>query len=143
MKNRNQFRTSAAIKKVDLDLGLVFGFAIICKVDGEPYYDLHNHHISEIEMTKAAVGFMEESRAAWDMHAEPEGGSVVFAMPLTPDIAKAFGLDEPTTTGLMIAMKPDNPETLEKFHDGTYRGFSIGGAAIVEEIEEPEDVAIE
>jgi hypothetical protein len=56
----------------------------------------------------------------------------LFAFPLTEDIAKAFGL-ETKTTGLMIAVKPHDKETLEKFRNKEYTGFSIGGYRIADE----------
>jgi hypothetical protein len=60
------------------------------------------------------------------MHVGDAKGRILFAFPLTTDIAEAFGIDA-DTTGLMIAMKPDDPSMLSKFRDGTYTGFSIGG----------------
>jgi hypothetical protein len=112
--------------KVDVDLGLVMGFAIICTKDGKPYYDTQDDHIPDDSMLKAAADFMENSRAAKEMHAGDKIGNVTFAFPLTQDIADAFGIVT-KTTGLMIAMKPDDPAVLDKFRDGTYTGFSIGG----------------
>jgi len=67
------------------------------------------------------------------MHAGEEQGSVVFAWPLTEDIAKAMGI-ETQKTGLMIAVKPGNPEILEKFKTGEYSGFSIGGTRLTDEV---------
>lgn len=112
--------------KVDETHGLVMGFAIICQKDGVDYYDVQGDHIPEEAMLGASVDFMKNSRVAGEMHEKPEGGSIVFAWPLTSEIAKAFGLTT-NTTGLMIAMKPENPETIEKFKNGEYNGFSIGG----------------
>ena len=126
----------ATVIKVDDTLGLVMGYAIVCNDDGEPYFDLHGDHIPEDTMLKAAADFMVNSRVAGDMHRQVEdevnkgiipAGSVVFAWPMTKDIAKAFGL-EVKKTGLMIAMKPSSPEMLEKFRKGEYTGFSIGGS---------------
>jgi hypothetical protein len=121
----------AKVVKVDNSLGLVFGFAIVCKVDGEEYYDVQGDHIPEAAMLEAACDFMQNSRVAKEMHAGDERGSVVFAWPLTEDIAKSFGM-QVTKTGLMIAMKPD-PEVLEKFESGEYTGFSIGGRRVEDE----------
>ncbi len=126
---------AARVVKVDESHGLVFGYAIVCKRDGEDYYDLQGDHIPEDAMLGAAVEFMEHSRTAKEMHAGDAKGSIVFAWPLTTDIAKAFDI-EPKTTGLMIAMKPDDPAMLAKFRDGTYTGFSIGGRRIDDEIVE-------
>jgi hypothetical protein len=59
------------------------------------------------------------------MHREVGRGQVVFAFPLTPDIAKALNIETPVT-GLLIGMKPD-AALLAKYRDGTLRSFSVGG----------------
>lgn len=119
------FQTTATIAKVDEGLGLVFGWAIICKQDGKPYFDVQKDHIPEDAMLKAASDFMQNSRIAKEMHVGDSKGTYVFAFPLTTDIAKAMGI-ETKDTGLMIAAKFD-PEVLAKFKSGEYTGFSIGG----------------
>lgn len=128
---RVSYSTNKVIK-VDDSLGLVFGWAIVCKDNGQPYFDLQNDHIPEDTMLKSAADFMQNSRVGAEMHRlDKDGnpiqkGGVVFAWPMTEDIAKAMGI-ESQTTGLMIAYKPDDPSILSKFKDGTYTGFSIGG----------------
>ena len=130
-------KIDARIAKVDEALGLVFGWAIVCKIDGEDYYDLNvdrhtgervPEHIPEDAMLKASADFMSKSRAGNEMHAGPESGTYVFAFPMTTDIAKAMGI-ETGKTGLMVAYKP-TPEVLKKYIDGTYKGFSIEGRKI-------------
>lgn len=126
-----RFETGARVVKVDETLGLVMGFAIICKVDGQDYYDVQEDHIPEASMLEAATDFMINSRAAKAMHRGEKVGQVVFAFPLTTDIAKAFGISS-KSTGLMIAMKPDD-DMLAKFKSGDYTGFSIGGRRLLDE----------
>src|SRR5581483_1461232 len=63
-----KFETSASVVKVDESLGLVFGFAVVCKKDGADYYDVQGDHIPEDAMLAAAADFMENSRVAKDMH---------------------------------------------------------------------------
>lgn len=123
---------SAQIVKVDDSLGLVLGWAIISKRDGADYFDLQDDHIPEEAMLAAAVDFMQSGAMAKEMHAGGGKGTVLFAFPMTTDIAKAFGI-ETKTTGLMIGMKPDSAEMLGKFRDGTYKGFSIGGSRLTDE----------
>lgn len=122
----------AQVLKVDEGLGLVFGWAIICKVDGADHYDLQDDHIPEESMLAAAADFMASGAMAKEMHAGEAAGAVLFAFPLTGDIAKAFGL-ETKQTGLMVAMKPNDRAMLGKFKDGTYSGFSIGGVRLKDE----------
>lgn len=128
---------TAKIIKVDDELGLVLGWAIICTVDDEPYFDKQDDYIPDHGMLEAATDFMQSSRVAKEMHVGDQKGTIVFAWPMTAEIAKAFDI-EVHQTGLMIAMKPDNDEILEKFRDGTYNGFSIGGERIPEFTEEVE-----
>lgn len=125
------FDLRARVLKVDDSLGLVMGFAIVCKRDGEPYFDLQGDHIPEGTMMAAALDFMENSQVVKEMHEGEPVGSVVFAFPLTEDVAKAFDLTT-SQTGLMIAMKP-NPEMLKRFQDGELTGFSIGGLRLDDE----------
>lgn len=119
------------LAKVDSSLGLVFGFALVCKEDGKDYVDLQNEHIPEDVMLKGALEFAESERMAKEMHRGDSIGTVVFCFPLTEEVAKAMDITT-KRTGLMIAMKP-TPEVLAKFQDGTYTGFSIGGFATYEE----------
>jgi hypothetical protein len=125
-------KLSVKVAKVDEGHGLVFGYAIVCKKDGADYYDLQDDHIPEDAMLDAAVGFMAGERTAKEMHHGDAIGKIVFAMPLTTDIAKAFGI-ESNITGLMIGMKPDDPAVLAKFKSGEYTGFSMGGTRVTDE----------
>lgn len=124
--------------KVDPGHGLVFGFAIVCKIDGEDYYDLNvdregalkgkkvPEHIPEDVMLKAALDFRSDTDCPGnEMHVGAAKGQHVFLFPLTSDIAKALEI-ETKKTGLLVAYKPP-PEVLAKFQSGEYTGFSIEG----------------
>jgi hypothetical protein len=126
------FEHEVEFLKFDDQLGLAFGFAIICKVDGEEYFDLQNQSVPEPVMLEAATEFMLNSRMADQMHDYQKQGTVVFAFPLTTEIAKRFGI-KTDVTGLMIAMKP-NEEMLAKFRSGELRAFSIGGRGALQEV---------
>lgn len=106
-------------------LGLVLGWAIVCKEDGKDYWDVQKNHIPEGAMLEASADFMEHSRAGNEMHAGPDCGTYLFAFPLTEEIAKAMGLNS-RRTGLMVGYKP-TPEVLAKFVSKEYQGFSIEG----------------
>ena len=128
------FETRIEIAKVDESLGLVFGFGMITFEDEEEYFDTQGDAIVEKGMLEATMDFMLKSRAARDMHEGGAIGEIVFAFPLTREIAKAFDI---TTKrhGFMIGMKL-TPEVLEKFRSGEYTGFSIGGRRVEEEVVE-------
>ena len=123
------------VNKVDESLGLVFGYAMVCKIDGEDHFDLQGHHIPEDTMTRTLVKFMESGAIAKEMHSGDPIGKFVFAFPLTTDIAKSLDITV-KQTGAIVAMKPDNESTLKKFASGEYTGFSIGGISpVFEDVE--------
>lgn len=124
------WRIDSKVLKVD-EQGLVLGWGIISTDRGEPYYDLQGDHIPEDSMMEAAADFMEKSRTARDMHRGDGAGTVVFAFPLTSDVAKAFGITT-EKTGLIVGIRP-SPEMLEKFRSGELTGFSIGGRRVEDE----------
>ncbi len=128
------FSTRVEISKVDDELGLVFGFGMICKEDGVDYFDTQGDNITEKAMLEAAADFMTDSQVARDMHEGDSIGQVVFAFPLTTEIAKAFDITT-RKTGLLVAMQP-GAEVFAKFKSGEYTGFSIGGTRIEEEVVE-------
>jgi hypothetical protein len=129
--------TNFNIAKVDETLGLVFGWAIVCKVNGEDYYDLNiDHegqhagkrvpeHIPEPVMLKGSLDLVKNGVPGNEMHAGPDKGTYPFVFPLTSDIAKAMGITT-EKTGLMVAFAPP-ADVLAKYLDGTYKGFSIEG----------------
>lgn len=114
------------------NLGLVFGWAIVSSENGEPYYDTQGDHIPEDSMLKAAAEFMLSRRTMKIMHAGKNVGKVVFAWPMTEEVGRAMGI-EGARTGLMVAVRPDSPRVLERFRNGEYTGFSIGGNRLIDE----------
>lgn len=132
-----QVKLNTKILKVDDTLGLVLGWAIICKQQQVEYFDLQDDSITEEAVLKGSADFIQHSRVAKEMHTGQPIGEIVGSFPLIEDVAKAFGI-QCDTYGWMVAMKPSD-DVLEKFKSGELTGFSIGG--IVEEFEELEDAA--
>lgn len=128
---------TAGVCKVDEQLGLVFGWGMVCKIDGEDHFDLQGHHIPEDTMLRVMTKFMSSGKViAKEMHTGEPVGTYLFAFPMTTEIAKSLDI-EVKQTGALIAMKPDNPETLAKFVSGEFTGFSIGGInPVFEEVPE-------
>lgn len=152
MKDSNVRKVEVTVLKTDAKLGLVFGFAIVCKVKNaetgefEPYYDTGSYdendetvyadHITEAAMLEGVTAFMKSQRVATEDHERDEDdnpvqkGVVVHSFPLTEDIAKSLGIvcDK---TGWLVAMQPD-AEVFKRFESGELRQFSIGGRAVRE-----------
>ena len=120
-------------ESVSEDLGLVIGYAIVCKENGLPYYDLQGDHICEDLMLKSVDDFMRNSRVIKDMHEGGAVGTAVHSFPLTSEIATALGI-APRKTGWLVAVKVDDPALLAKFKSGERTGFSIGGRMIRKEV---------
>lgn len=113
--------------KVSEELGLVFGYAMVCKIDGKDHFDVQGHHIPEDTMLKTLTKFMESNNVvAKDMHSGQQIGTYVFAFPMTTEIAKSLDITV-KQTGALVAMKPASNEMLQKFKTGERKGFSIGG----------------
>ena len=124
-------RYDVKVTKVS-DVGVVFGYAIVSTIDGEPYFDLQGDHIPDDAILKAAVDFVESGAIGKTMHAGDVSGKVLFVWPVSADLHKAFD-QVSKTTGLQIGFKPDNAEDVQKFRDGVFTGFSIGGERGIDE----------
>jgi len=126
--------TPSGFLKTDEDLRLVLGWASVATVNGVDIVDSQDDIISGRELTKAGMNFMSASRQGGLMHFRNENGDVikagevVFAMPLTADIKKVFGIDIPEE-GLAIGVRIDDDEVWKLVKDGTLGAFSIGGKA--------------
>lgn len=134
--------TCSKILKVDEGEGIVYGWAIVSKVNGEDYFDLNIDHegqhagkrvpenIPEGSLAKCALGFVDMGAPGNEMHAGPDRGDFPFVMPMTTELYKGlFGLDSPPKTGLIVGHRP-TPDVLQKFKSGEYTGFSIEGARL-------------
>lgn len=118
--------------KFNKKLGLILGWAIISKQGGEDYYDLQGDHIPEDAMLEASLEFMQKRRTLMLMHKGEKQGEVIYAWPLTTEIAKAMGI-KTAVTGLMVAVKPANKKIIAAAEKGQLTGFSIGGQRIDDE----------
>lgn len=120
-----QITATARVVKTSDELGLVFGWALTTKANGADYFDLHGDNIVEDDLIRVAAEFMANGGATDQQHDFAADGRVVFAMPLTAEVAKSFGI-QTDTTGLMVAIRP-SADVFAKFKSGEYTGFSIAG----------------
>lgn len=130
------------ILKVDEGEGIVYGWAIVSKIGGEPYYDLNidyegqhagkrvPENVPETALAKCALGFVDAGAPGNEMHKGPDVGDFPFVMPMTSELFKGlFGIDQPPKTGLIVGYRPP-ADVLQKFKDGEYTGFSIEGGRL-------------
>lgn len=125
--------TTNDIFKVDKKLGLVLGYAIICKelINGVwvDYYDFQDDHIPEETMVKASLDFALNYSVGKDMHSGETFGGYPFLFPMTVEIAESLNV-KIEKSGLLVGFKPDRPDILEKYESGEYTGFSVGGQEV-------------
>ena len=124
----------------DLEQGLVWGWASISDVDGQPVIDHQGDTISEADLQAAAHDFIKNSRTAGIMHSrdangEPvKAGEIIESVVMTRDLQKSLGIDL-GKVGWLICMKLENEAVRKAVADGTLKSFSIGGQGRREEIE--------
>ena len=128
------------VAKASAERGLVFGYALVSTEGGKDYYDSDNDNIPEDVMLDAAAEFMKGDRFAYASHDYKRGeiGSVLFAFPMTQDIADSLEIQTPRT-GLLVGMKVEDPNVLAEFVKGERIGFSVG--MNVSEIEDVDNAA--
>jgi hypothetical protein len=127
--------------KVDDELGVVFGYAIVCREKDDQgnwtdHYDTQGHHIPESEMLKASIAFAQQQAiakaASKDMHEGDDIQDVVLMLAVTEELATALDW-EIKKTGLVIALKP-TPDVLDMYKKGERTGFSMGGTGNLTEV---------
>jgi hypothetical protein len=119
---------SADILKLDAERRIAWGWASVSTLKGELVTDLQGDTITPAEMEKMADKFMSSARMAKAMHEGDQVGEIIHSLPLTAELAKAFGF-ETDREGWIIGMKIHSEEVWKGFKDGKYKGFSIGGRA--------------
>ena len=119
---------SATILKSDDESRMVYGWASVSTVKGELVVDSQGDTLAPDEMVKMADRFMASVRTAKAMHAGEGIGEVLHSMPLTADIAKAFGI-ESDREGWMVAMKIHDDGIWQLVKQGKLTELSIGGRA--------------
>jgi hypothetical protein len=128
------------IAKVDMKHRLVFGWAYISKdADGTVVVDSQDDFVSDDwQLEKAAYEYVVKSRNGSDTHLVKGVATLVESMVMTPEKAKAMGLQEDVPTGWWVGMRITSDEMLQKVQSGEYTSFSIGGKGLRKRKETPE-----
>lgn len=129
LENTPLFEKTGEFFKVDQELGIAYGWAIVSSENGAPYFDLQGDHIPEDVMVEALLDFSKNSRVGKDMHAGEQTGEHVFLYPMTKATMSGLGISG-GKTGAIVGYKPTNKADLAQIAAGTRTGFSIGGVII-------------
>jgi cation transport regulator ChaB len=119
---------SAEVLKLDSERRIAWGWASVSTVNGKLVTDTQGDVITPTELGKMADRFMASARTAKAMHEGDQIGEVLHSLPLTNELAKAFGINT-DREGWLIGMKIHDDAVWKGFQEGRYRAFSIGGKA--------------
>lgn len=134
IKGKDGVHAVAKFAGADEELGLAWFWAFTStEKSGAPHYDHHGDQVAaDTEMVRAVLDYMKRGGAVDEMHDyESTEGRVVFAMPVTDEVAKLAGISQ---TGLLVTIKC-TAEQIAKLKDGTYTGVSIAGLGTREAVE--------
>jgi len=118
----------AEIWKASDESRMVYGWASVSTMNGKPVVDRHGDVISTDTMVKMADSFMEGIRAAKTMHRGKVIGEVIHSLPVTAELAKAFGITT-DREGWIVGVKIHDDRTWQMVKEGRLNGLSIGGRA--------------
>lgn len=121
-----EMKKTSDVLKLDSERRIAWGWASVSTVDGKMVTDLQGDTITPTEMGKMADRFMTSARTAKAMHQGEGVGEVIHSLPLTAELAKAFGLSS-DREGWIIGMKIHDDDTWARFKSGELTAFSIGG----------------
>lgn len=138
MPEPETFEISAEVVKVDEELGIVFGWGSVTKINGETLVDIQGDIIEDHELERAVYDFMVAPKHD-EMHERivPDSQIVESTVITDEKLQKMFPEAEalpPGKRGWWLGVKINDPEVLAKHKDGTYTGFSITGTAKREEV---------
>ena len=113
-------------------LGILVGWACVCTVDGKEFVDSQGDHISDDVATEAFAKFAAGDRQLKLEHRGASIGTVLWILPITAEIAAALGIAT-RKTGVVIGVKPNDPDMIARFERGEITGLSIGGRGSIED----------
>lgn len=128
------YKVRAQICKIDDEKRRVFGFALTATdAEGKEVVDHQGDILSVEELEEASFDYVASSRDVGAMH---EGGSIghlICAVPLTPEIRKAMGV-EPGPAALFVGHQITNDAAWGEVKKRGLREFSIDGEAYREAV---------
>lgn len=124
--------TAGGIIKVGHQHQVVFAVALESDIPDRQGDVIHDDDLLDAAIT-AGMGNVD----AGVMHTTTTGiGKMVASFPMTKDIAADLGITLPNGRGLwLVGLKIEDPATWADVVAGKFKGVSIGGAGIREEIE--------
>jgi len=126
MKKNVDHISGVQIVKMDDEQRIVWGWASVATVNGEPVFDLHGDHIPMSELTKASTEFMLTTRVGKTMHFGTKRSDVVHSLPLSKELASMLGVSS-EKEGWIVGFKVHDDTTWDMIKSGELPALSIGG----------------
>ncbi len=122
----------AEIRKIDDERRLVFGWASIVdpqnEIEKKLLVDLQGDAIALDDLENAVYAFMENSRAADEMHEKDHVGKCIESIVFTPEKIEALGLEpDALPLGWFTGWHIDDDNVWKKVQEGRYKMLSIRG----------------
>lgn len=134
--------------KFDVDKQLAFGWASVCKVDGEIVTDRQGDQIVPEDLEDAVYAYNVDGRVGGDMHLRTDGHTVydqafekpgdwpvpvadlVESVMITAEKKKAMGLPDDYPEGWWVGFHYNDPATWREIKEGRRSGFSVHGKGV-------------
>ena len=134
---REEWHISGDITKVDDDKRLVFGWASVVAKAGadEPLVDQQGDVLELDHLEDAIYKYVQESRAADEMHVRDGVGELVESILFTPEKIAKMGIDPSAVpVGWWVGFRITDDMVWKRVKGGEYRMFSIRGSGRREEL---------
>jgi hypothetical protein len=143
---RHDVEWEGTFAKLDDSKHLAFGWANVCKIDGELITDKQGDIIDPDDLEDAAYDYVLHSRTGGDMHLRTDGhdvypqekarpgdwpipvAEVVESMMFTAEKKEALGLPDEFPEGWWIGMKYHDEDVWQDIQAGRRAGFSVHGS---------------
>ncbi len=119
-------RLSFKIAKSVEDQQLIFGWASVSTIHGEPVIDKQGDVIPTAELESAAYEYVLNCRQQGDMHETMGVGRLIESCMFTAEKQAALGIDL-GKEGWFVGFKVDDPDVWAAIKRGERPEFSIGG----------------
>lgn len=110
----------------DPEQRIVYGWATVATINGEPVIDLHGDYIPMSALSDAVNDFMKDVRVANFEHLGFPVGRIIHSLPVSQELAEALGILT-DREGWIIGVYVEDDVVWDMVKSGDLPGFSVGG----------------
>jgi hypothetical protein len=117
-------RLRVAVEKADPSRHLIFGWASVAEIDGEPVVDKQGDIIPPEELENAAYGYVLSSRVGDAMHEREQVSTMIESVVFTREKQATLGIDL-GRVGWWVGYYVDDQQVWQGIEKGEFQEFSI------------------